>query len=255
VRRTFEATEESVGKARRFVSRLVSDLPDDLRDAVSLMVSELATNALVHASSGFDVDVERSDAAVTISVTDRGEGAPAVQSPSSSEPHGRGLRIVEALSDEWGATSSTETGKTVWFQMTLHGDATDGPLDQTTGMTKGPNSEGGATDRDVAAGTPSRPDPAIGRTDSPNAWHRNFQGPARNSSAGHRSTDRPCRRDPGHRHRAVAPPARAGGLLTPLPVRPWPIDAVRRGRRTPVQRSMTVSGLPALRPSHLAKQP
>lgn len=119
MRRTFEAFEESVGSARRFVSLAIADLPGDIQDSVNLMVSELATNALVHASSGFTVAIDRSDAAVTVSVTDRGDGTPAMQSPSSSEPHGRGLRIVEALSDDWGITSSTDTGKTVWFRIAL----------------------------------------------------------------------------------------------------------------------------------------
>lgn len=119
MRRTFEAFEESVGNARRFVSLAIADQPGDIQDSVNLMVSELATNALVHASSGFIVSIDRSDLAVTVSVTDRGAGTPAMQSPSSSEPHGRGLRIVEALSEDWGITSSTETGKTVWFRIAL----------------------------------------------------------------------------------------------------------------------------------------
>lgn len=108
-----------MGNARRFVSQAIADLPGELQDSVNLMVSELATNALVHASSGFTVAIDRSDVAVTVSVTDRGDGTPAMQSPSSNEPHGRGLRIVEALSDDWGIASSTEAGKTVWFRIAL----------------------------------------------------------------------------------------------------------------------------------------
>jgi len=118
-RRRFEASEESVGEARRFVAEIISDLPSELQDAVRLMVSELSTNALVHASSGFDVAVERSDVAVVIAISDQGSGTPTVESPRPDEPHGRGLQIVDTLSDEWGLTSSSEAGKTVWFRMSL----------------------------------------------------------------------------------------------------------------------------------------
>jgi anti-sigma regulatory factor (Ser/Thr protein kinase) len=119
VRRAFGASEEAVAEARRFASEAVFDLPVEIQDAVLVMVSELSTNALVHASTGFEVTVERSVAGVMVSITDRGDGTPAVRSPGSHEPHGRGLRIVQALSDEWGVISSPETGKTVWFRVSL----------------------------------------------------------------------------------------------------------------------------------------
>jgi anti-sigma regulatory factor (Ser/Thr protein kinase) len=126
--RRFEAWEESVGEARRFVAEIISDLPIDLQDSVRLMVSELSTNALVHALSGFEVSVERSDVAVIISISDQGNGTPTVESPSPSEPHGRGLQIVDTLSDNWGLVSSSEAGKTVWFRMSLRRPS-EGPLD------------------------------------------------------------------------------------------------------------------------------
>jgi anti-sigma regulatory factor (Ser/Thr protein kinase) len=179
VKRTFGAFGESVGEARRFVTQTISDLPIELQDSVSLMVSELATNALVHASSGFDVSVDRSVASVTISVADRGDGTPAIQSPSSNEPHGRGLRIVATLSDDWGISSTAETGKTVWFRMSFRrtriprrevdmvaaqegraDHVNDEPAKQTsmtlpgTGEADRPNARHGATRRNPP--TPSR---------------------------------------------------------------------------------------------------
>jgi anti-sigma regulatory factor (Ser/Thr protein kinase) len=172
VKRTFGATEESVGKARRFVSRLVSDLPDDLKDAVYLMVSELATNALVHASSGFDVDVDRSDVAVTVSVTDRGNGTPTMQSPAATEPHGRGLRIVEALSDEWGTGSSHEAGKTVWFQMALRQAGDEQRPDESVAMAVRADEETANPSGDRTSSPSSRPPPGLGRSDRPEARSR-----------------------------------------------------------------------------------
>jgi len=100
------------------VSGLLSDAPTEVQDSVSVMVSELSTNALLHASGGFEVAVDCSELTVTVSVSDRGDGTPVLQAPTFSEPHGRGLRIVAALSDEWGV-SATSDGKAVWFRMNL----------------------------------------------------------------------------------------------------------------------------------------
>ena len=61
-----------------------------------------------------------------IAVTDVGGGEPELQSPSSSDPHGRGLQIVKELSDEWGMIDNEDdSGKTVWFAVRL--DTTDRP--------------------------------------------------------------------------------------------------------------------------------
>ena len=119
----FVAADESVGAARTFVAGMMVDAPADVRDSVALMVSELATNALVHAAGGFEVSVERSDGTVFVSVSDRGEGTPVLQAPPSSEPHGRGLRIVDQLADDWGISplpDGDRRGKTVWFRLALH---------------------------------------------------------------------------------------------------------------------------------------
>jgi anti-sigma regulatory factor (Ser/Thr protein kinase) len=125
-RRRFGPSKESISAARSFVTRIISDAPVEARESVAVMVSELATNALVHAASGFDVVVDRSGQAVMVAVTDWGGGAPELRSPKSTEPHGRGLRIVEALSDEWG-TVSTSGGvkKTIWFRLYLRSSETD----------------------------------------------------------------------------------------------------------------------------------
>ena len=118
--RRFEASEEAVGAARKFVAESIADAPIDTRESVALMVSELATNALLHAASGFEVSVDRTDYSVVVSVSDRGEeGMPRLQAPGSNEPHGRGLRVVDALSEEWGVSTAGGEGKSVWFRIRL----------------------------------------------------------------------------------------------------------------------------------------
>ena len=114
----FAPADHSVSAARHFVDGELTGLPVDLREAVLLMVSELATNAVVHAGSGFDVDVDRTRRSVRVSVGDHGLGTPAVRSPGETDPHGRGLRIVDTLSDEWGVAPGVDGDvKSVWFRV------------------------------------------------------------------------------------------------------------------------------------------
>jgi len=129
----FDPVDGSVGAARRFVTGLIQDVPADVQDSVALMVSELSTNALVHAGGGFDLVVDRTEDSVFVSVSDRGDGTPALQSPESTEPHGRGLRIVDALSDEWGTSAPSDRGKTVWFRISLRSPGTGRSGDRSAG--------------------------------------------------------------------------------------------------------------------------
>jgi len=120
VRRSFGLNRKSVAASRRFVGDAVTDLPDELRDAAVLMMSELATTAIVHAASGFEVSIDRSADWLRINVTDMGGGEPELQSPSSTDPHGRGLQIVKKFSDEWGMIDNEDhSGKTVWCAIRL----------------------------------------------------------------------------------------------------------------------------------------
>jgi len=118
----YDASLNSVGDARRFAAAMVTDQPDEVRESVALVVSELCTNALVHATTGFELTVERTDRWVRVAVTDAGEGTPSVRSPGTQEPHGRGLRIVESLSDDWGIDVAPGQGKTVWARLRMTGD-------------------------------------------------------------------------------------------------------------------------------------
>jgi anti-sigma regulatory factor (Ser/Thr protein kinase) len=124
-RRKFDGVAGSVGEARWFSSEAIGAVPTDVRYAVSLLVSELATNALMHAASGFEIRIDRPASYLRVEVEDMGDGTPRVRSPGSTELHGRGLRIVQELSDDWGTISAPgQQGKTVWF--TLHFSPGDG---------------------------------------------------------------------------------------------------------------------------------
>jgi anti-sigma regulatory factor (Ser/Thr protein kinase) len=114
-RMSFVKSPGSVSAARRFARDALPDLPPNALEVVELMVSELATNAIRHSQSAFDLLINRTKDDVRIEVTDRAGGTPAVRHPGPEDPRGRGLRIVEMLSQKWGVEYHTDDGKTVWF--------------------------------------------------------------------------------------------------------------------------------------------
>jgi anti-sigma regulatory factor (Ser/Thr protein kinase) len=118
--RRFPNSPSSVTQARRYVRDAISGAPPEVADAIELMTSELATNSIRHASTAFDVGVDRSARAIRVEVTDDGSGEPTVLSPSPTQTSGRGLRIVEQLSDEWGVMAAGgRNAKTVWFSVAI----------------------------------------------------------------------------------------------------------------------------------------
>lgn len=121
-RESFPFDPRSVPGARRFVRDALRRWPEETVEVAELMVSELATNCIRHAGTGFDLSV-RTGEEIRVEVTDAGHGTPRVLHPSPEEPSGRGLRIVGSLSRAWGVCSRPE-GKTVWF--TLRTPATAG---------------------------------------------------------------------------------------------------------------------------------
>jgi anti-sigma regulatory factor (Ser/Thr protein kinase) len=112
--REFSKSPRSVGEARRFVTASFDWLPEETNNRLELLVSELATNAIHHGSGGFTVSLERLANAIRVEVSDGGSGLPVLLAPSVDRTSGRGLRIVQALSDEWGVRRGP-SGKTVWF--------------------------------------------------------------------------------------------------------------------------------------------
>ena len=80
-------------------------------------MSELATNAVVHARSDFTVSVWMTDGDLYISVSDGSFDLPAV-TERTEEGGGRGLAILAVLATGWG-TEPTAAGKRVWVRLRL----------------------------------------------------------------------------------------------------------------------------------------
>jgi serine/threonine-protein kinase RsbW len=115
---SFPNSPGSVTRARRLATDALADVPKETRDAVEVLLSEIATNCVRHTTSEFSVRVVVAPEHIRVDVTDQGGGQPELRSPRPSEPSGRGLRIVDLLSDRWGVTFESDSlGKTVWFEV------------------------------------------------------------------------------------------------------------------------------------------
>jgi anti-sigma regulatory factor (Ser/Thr protein kinase) len=109
-------TPEAPAAARRYVRETLTGVTRDVLDAVSLMVSELATNCVLHANSDFTMTIEQTGRHVRVDVADEGTGYVATRNAGPAEISGRGLSIVDRLSDTWGVTEYLDhVGKSVWF--------------------------------------------------------------------------------------------------------------------------------------------
>ena len=105
----------SVLSARRSVCvHLVDHRLLYLVDDARLVVSELAANAVRHAHSPFTVSLRQADRAVFLSVQDGSPGTPALLDPGLLSTAGRGLSIVDLVSEDWGVTPAPGGGKSVW---------------------------------------------------------------------------------------------------------------------------------------------
>lgn len=115
--RAFPADPRSVPAARSFALDALADATLDVRQSVELMVSELATNCVRHGQTSFDLVIERTGDEIRVEVADHGEGTPRMRFPGPDEPTGRGLQIVDMLSERWGVEQESDRGKTVWFTL------------------------------------------------------------------------------------------------------------------------------------------
>jgi PAS domain S-box-containing protein len=109
---------------------LVTAGREDLVETAELLVSEIVTNALVHAGTPIDVGFSFVDGGLRVEVTDGSPHAPTPRAYGPSAGTGRGLMLLEELVDEWGVVHQ-RPGKTVWFQIASRPDRerSPGPAD------------------------------------------------------------------------------------------------------------------------------
>ena len=108
--REFPPEPCAVGRVRRLLTQ-ITGVPDD--HAAVLVASELATNAVRHAKTHFEVAFSEEES-IRIEVIDQ---APMTAAVTDSNRHGFGMRIVAQLSDRWGADQIEGNGKIVWAEV------------------------------------------------------------------------------------------------------------------------------------------
>jgi anti-sigma regulatory factor (Ser/Thr protein kinase) len=116
----------SCSAARRFVEECLAGTADDLRANAALLVSEIVTNAVLHARAPIILEVRREGGAFRVSVSDRSTTLPAEKGYRADDATGHGLQIVDRLAAAWG-WRRTRTGKIVWFDLPVPIDDTWSP--------------------------------------------------------------------------------------------------------------------------------
>lgn len=119
---TFPADPGAVGAARSTVrAQLRGWGLDGVGDLVALLVSELVTNALRHATGPIGVSLLRPsglDRILRVEVSDPLPEFPHERVPRPEDEGGRGLQLVARTTRRWG-TRPGDAGKTVWFELTV----------------------------------------------------------------------------------------------------------------------------------------
>jgi MEDS: MEthanogen/methylotroph, DcmR Sensory domain len=115
--RAFALSGDAPAAARHFAVDAVRRLgAADLADDTALVVTELAANAIVHAQTGFTVDLSAAPDVLRITVRDASPLPPASAADLPALPL-HGLGAVDALASRWGVQRLGHSGKLVWVEL------------------------------------------------------------------------------------------------------------------------------------------
>jgi anti-sigma regulatory factor (Ser/Thr protein kinase) len=110
----------SAGVARRFLATTMSGWGSIHDDAdAALLLSELVTNAALHAKTDIVVRIELEAECLLLAVTDGSPRQPVIRHYSTQSTTGRGLALIEALALRWGINPHADGSKTVWAEVAV----------------------------------------------------------------------------------------------------------------------------------------
>lgn len=120
---TFPAEPGAARAARAVVrGRLREWGLDSLTEITALLVSELVTNSLRHATGPIGVRLVRPvalDDVLLVEVSDPLPDLPRERTAHPEDESGRGLQLVAHSSRRWGTRPGRNAGKTVWFELAV----------------------------------------------------------------------------------------------------------------------------------------
>lgn len=120
IRASLDPDPRCIGEARRLTEATLRAWGlAALSETACLLVSELMTNALLHARSGAEIVLHCGPDGVRIDVCDNSPLPPRLRHFSADAGTGRGLRLLDSLATDWGV-EPLPGGKCVWFTLALH---------------------------------------------------------------------------------------------------------------------------------------
>ncbi len=114
----FPREPQAPAAARHFVADVLKGWghPPSLLEDAKLVVSELATNAVIHARTPFSIEIRPAGSSVRLSVRDGSRERPSLRHEDRLAPSGRGLRLIDMLAANWGVEIAQD-GKAVWAEL------------------------------------------------------------------------------------------------------------------------------------------
>ncbi|HLZ38603.1 MAG TPA: ATP-binding protein [Mycobacteriales bacterium] len=105
------AEPRSVPVCRRYLRERLTGAPPPLIDNAELCVSELVTNAVLHAGTDIEVRVEQVPDACRLEVRDANPAPPLRHHHTEGATTGRGLEMVSGVARTWGSPRWTGAGR------------------------------------------------------------------------------------------------------------------------------------------------
>ena len=111
----------AAAQARRFVREVCASwgLVREVIDDIELLVSELVTNAVLHARSAARLTIEQLGDCIRVTVADSSAVPPRLREYGPEAATGRGVFLVDRLAREWGVETNDGAGKRVWFEVAV----------------------------------------------------------------------------------------------------------------------------------------
>lgn len=122
VHATLNADPKCVSEARKLTRHTLESWGmATLGEVAVLLVSELATNAILHARSPVGIIMRTNSVGIRVYVCDDSPAPPRVRRFRTEAATGRGVRLLETLASSWGVQSNSDGGKCVWFTLMRDG--------------------------------------------------------------------------------------------------------------------------------------